>query len=220
MISRAQWGARKARHRDSLPLSRIDTIVIHYSAAYHDEFPSYSARVRETQNFHMDVRGWNDIAYNFLVARDGTLFEGRGWDTMPAATEHHNSHTIAICFLGSDKVGRDDVTDAGRKALANFIRDVNKRAKRTLKVKGHRDFNSTDCPGNELYHWIQLKGWEKNNPIPLPNWFYTWVAWKLGEGAFKTFGPANPRHRPKNIPARIPLRVWTAYGLFLARRKK
>lgn len=33
------------------------------------------------QTFHIESRGWGDIAYNFLVGGDGSIYVGRGWDT-------------------------------------------------------------------------------------------------------------------------------------------
>lgn len=223
LITRSQWGARKPRGVTPLPLSRVDTIVIHYSSAYSDEFSPYTSRVRGIQNYHMDHNGWNDIAYNFLVSRSGDIFEGRGFGVMSAATLHNNDHTIAICFLGTDRSGRDDVTDKGRRAIADVIAEINRRAGRTLKVKGHRDFVSTECPGDELYHWVVTGGWKKQRPIPLPSglprWFWTWLAWRLGEGRFKKYGKANKAHRPKNIPKKVPKKVWLALAIFVANRK-
>lgn len=49
--------------------------------------------------------------------------------------------------------------------------------------------------------------------------FYAWVAWKLGEGQWKPYGPADPTVRP-NVSRRIPLRWWLDYRKFLANREK
>lgn len=49
--------------------------------------------------------------------------------------------------------------------------------------------------------------------------FYSWVAWKLGEGPWKKYGKANKTVRP-NVPRRIPLNWWKRLVLFLANRKK
>lgn len=49
-------------------------------------------------------------------------------------------------------------------------------------------------------------------------WF-SWVAWKLGEGDYAAYGPSNPKARP-NVPKRIPASWWTRYAKFLARRKR
>jgi hypothetical protein len=48
--------------------------------------------------------------------------------------------------------------------------------------------------------------------------FYSWVAWRLGEGPWKKYGTTNATVRP-NVPRRIPAGWWTRYAQFLASRK-
>lgn len=45
--------------------------------------------------------------------------------------------------------------------------------------------------------------------------YYAWAAWKLGVGAWKPYGPANPKVRP-NVPRRVPLAWWPRYAKQLA----
>ncbi len=49
-------------------------------------------------------------------------------------------------------------------------------------------------------------------------WF-AWVAWRLGEGDWRHYGPANALVRP-NVPKRIPAEWWLRFAQFLADRKK
>lgn len=49
--------------------------------------------------------------------------------------------------------------------------------------------------------------------------FYSWAAWKLGEGPWKHYGAGNKTVRP-HVPADIPDEWWTHYKSFLANRKK
>lgn len=49
--------------------------------------------------------------------------------------------------------------------------------------------------------------------------FYSWVAWKLGEGPWKKYGKANPKVRP-SVPTVIPPSWWKRLIVFLAARKK
>lgn len=233
-ISRTQWGARSPKQRTTLPWSSVDALVIHYSAAYSDELPDYKARVRGIQNYHMLTNGWSDIAYNWLVARNGDKFEGRGFGVMSAATLHHNDHTQAICFLGSDRPGRDDVTDKGRRAISELIFKAEKESgkkighvhvqhgtKPTLALGGHRDFVQTECPGDELYHFITLKGWNvyRSKPkVGYPAKFFQWAAWYLGEGKYKGH-QRDKRMRPK-VPMPLTPIYWAALRRFLAARKR
>lgn len=49
--------------------------------------------------------------------------------------------------------------------------------------------------------------------------YFSWVAWKLGEGDWKKWGKANPKVRP-NVPKVIPPLWWKRYAQFLLNRKK
>lgn len=160
-VHRAAWGAADPRSRPTVLLaSRVDAIVYHYTAANSDEQADHkncAGRVRGIQRFHQHTRGWNDIAYNYLTCKHGYIYEGRGIENKSAATGFHNSHTLAVCFLGDDTVERDDVTAAGRAALVEITRWIRQRRPAASQYKGHRDYMATSCPGNELYNYIHSK---------------------------------------------------------------
>lgn len=158
-VPRGGWGARPPKTPPTILLpSATDTIVFHYTAALSDARDSHAdcaVRVRGVQAFHQQGRGWNDIAYNFLVCKHGYIFEGRGIDAKSAATGADNSHTLAVCFLGADKAGRDDVTAKGRGALVEVTRWIRQRRPAAQLARGHRDFMSTNCPGDEIAAYIR-----------------------------------------------------------------
>jgi hypothetical protein len=158
-VSRAGWSARAPKARPVLLRdTAVDTVVYHYTASDADERADHNQcaeRVRGIQRFHQDTRGWNDIAYNFLVCKHGTIYEGRGIDAKSAATGAANGHTLAVCFLGDDTVSRDDVTPKGRQALVEITRWIRQKRPSAKLLAGHRDFMPTSCPGNELYGYIK-----------------------------------------------------------------
>lgn len=164
-VHRAAWGARPPKDKPTRLLpSAVDTIVFHYTAALSDARENHkdcAVRVRGVQAFHQQGRGWDDIAYNFLVCRHGYIFEGRGIDAKSAATGKDNGHTLAVCFLGADREGRDDVTAAGRAALVEITRWIRQRRPAAKLARGHRDFMSTSCPGNEIQAYIRSRVFEK-----------------------------------------------------------
>lgn len=122
------------------------------------------------------------MAYNFLFCKHGYIFEGRGWNKKSGATGDDNSHTVAICFLGDDTAGRDDVTFEGREALGEWLRVASKHYPGHQTVKGHRDYMSTACPGNELYTWIRTGAWKT---IGLPRVRYELWARRKVDGKWK-----------------------------------
>jgi hypothetical protein len=195
LVSRKDWGARPPKAVS--PLRPTRGVAVHYSAVDADEQSRHkncAARVRAIQSYHMDTRGWNDLAYNFLCCKHGYVFRGRGPRARSAAngSRDANSAYLAICFLGDDTKGRDDVTDKGRRALVDarkHLLNVHPHARETV---GHRDLASTACPGDELYAYIKSSSfrqalrkkpptdWKPGDPIwenlpgprPKPDWFW------------------------------------------------
>lgn len=158
IVTRQAWQARPPAHQVPLAPTAIRELVFHYTAANADEQADHvncARRVRGIQAFHMDSRGWADIAYSFIVCKHGYVFEGRGWDVRTAATGTANDWTLAACFLGDDTAGRDDVTLAGREAMLDVARAFRQRYGQHRKFSGHRDHMSTACPGDEIYKYIR-----------------------------------------------------------------
>mgnify|MGYP002682790170 FL=1 len=79
ICTRSCWGARAPR--SVAYMSALNRAVIHHTAQSTDfnttSQSQSAANVRAIQNYHMDVNGWADIGYNFLVDKLGFIFEGR-----------------------------------------------------------------------------------------------------------------------------------------------
>lgn len=159
-VNRSTWGARAPLHAPT-PIGTVLGMGVHYSAMNADERSYHTecaARVRAIQNFHMSPdpndpsKPWNDIAYNWLVCKHGYVFVGRGRGIRSAAngTDSGNDHYPAVCFLGDDTVGRDDVTSKGRRALAELIARETGLVAGDTSVRPHSFFRRTTCPGDDL----------------------------------------------------------------------
>lgn len=202
IVSRSVWAARPPRAVTPLVPAQVKGVAVHYSSMDADRVDDHAdcaARVRGIQRFHMDTRGWNDIAYNFLVCQHGFVFEGRGKGVRSAGqgTNEGNDGYHAVCFLGGDRADRDDVTGAGRDALGWIIRDLPH-----AEVRPHSFFTGTSCPGDELRGYVETQAWllVKPWPVPLPTWVWSWMAWKLA---------GSPRgERPADAPYVIPAWAW------------
>lgn len=165
LITRKQW--RAAPPTAVTHIGSVHGIAVHYSASRADETDSHAqchVRVKAIQRYHMSPGGhdptmpWADIAYNFLLCRHGYVFEGRGWGVRSAAqgTNDGNDHYHAICFLGNDKEGRDDVTTHGRQALAAFVHASLVHYPNAHRLRPHNSFHSTGCPGAELERYLKV----------------------------------------------------------------
>lgn len=146
IVSRAGWGAKPATGVTNLVPSRVTMCVLHHTTGTYAGPQS----VRNIQAFHQGPsRKWADIAYGFLVAPDGTIYEGRGWGKQGAHARGQNSVSIGIAFIGD---GRLPIPDAARVSIA-WLADEADRRFGTLRRVGHRDVGSTVCPGDALHGW-------------------------------------------------------------------
>lgn len=157
-ISRNAWDARKPKSITPLVHSQQRGTGVHYSGGASEARLNHAECanvVRSIQHFHMDTRGWADIAYSFLPCNHGAIFVGRGRGIRTAAngTNSGNDGYHAVCFLGGDRDGRADVTPEGFAALKIAIRDCNAWAG-VKEVRPHSSFKSTECPGDEIRAWI------------------------------------------------------------------
>jgi hypothetical protein len=145
IISRTQWGARPPKQTPIyVAPSKRRYYVVHHSNGPVDQ------TVRAIQDWCMDGRGFNDIDYNFLVrGSTGQIYEGRGWDVQGAHTVGYNVTGVGVCIIGSDQC-----SDAAKLAVRWLYAQYNDRCGRTLAIRGHRDLDATDCPGDRNYAWV------------------------------------------------------------------
>jgi N-acetylmuramoyl-L-alanine amidase len=139
-----------------------------------------SAMLRAIYVFHRDVNGWNDIGYNFVIDLYGRVFEARaGGIDEPVVGAHaggYNLVSTGVAVLGSFteqpisaparnalqrllawKLSLHGTPSAGRVTVqvnpagARFSRFPARARVSLPRIAGHRDADSTDCPGAALY---------------------------------------------------------------------
>lgn len=146
-VERTDWGARVPKWK-TLDDTTIG-VAIHYSAGVvkndHADCPS---QVRAIQNYHMDQRGWSDIAYNYVVCNHGYVFVGRDWGVRDGAqgTEWGTTNYHSICWLGGPQ---DTVSDLAIDRL-HEIYNESVRLGYGADIKPHSFFKSTQCPGDDM----------------------------------------------------------------------
>lgn len=147
VIVRQQWGALAPRGRRILKDTTSPTL--HWNGpkvgltadSSEEEEAKY---LRGIQGFHMNKKGWDDIAYNFAFAPSGRVYELRGWKIRSAANGTKKGNDSSHAFLLMIGEG-DDVTQK----MIDSVRRM--RALGDSKyVKLHRDWKSTACPGAEV----------------------------------------------------------------------
>ena len=146
--SRAAWGARSRNCTATHTPSRI---TIHHTETPNQDGLSVPARLRQIQNYHIDVRGWCDIGYHFLVGSDGNIYQGRNETVVGAHVSGANNANVGISFMGSFQSSAPPamMIDAAAALLADLQRAYGITLDRA-HVKTHREQGSSDCPGNAL----------------------------------------------------------------------
>lgn len=177
VISRDQWNARpSSRPLSWAPLDR--GIVFHWNGPALGNYSRAGSFqiVRNTQNFHIDGRGWSDIAYNYAISRFGDVFEGRGDLAWNAASGHNeaNQRYMAVEFiLGEGEPFGDEMKQAAVDFVAWY-----KATKRPANLTVHFEWASTACPGSEIANFVhnqlltfvpQSKPEPEIVPVPPPN---------------------------------------------------
>jgi len=173
IISRDSWGAKPAKNKYS-KLGEVKGLVIHWSAypiAVGNQAEMDQAKT--IQRLHQVDRGWNDIAYNFLVGDTGQIYEGRGWENRSAAQggnsrqeiNYNNKHYVAVCWLGGSKP-TDKPSDKAIESVKWLYSQVGG------ELRPHSSFKQTACPGDAWrQHIIEgLKVQEVSNDSPPQNY--------------------------------------------------
>lgn len=171
--SRRAWGADESLVRDPYRYAEVTGAMIHHTAGANsytaDQVP---AILRSIQAYHVNGRGWNDIAYNLLVDKFGRTWEGRGGGVDRAVQGGHawgvtNERVFGISMLGNYEEAKPTTAalDAIERAIAwKFsVHEVDPYGAtwgsggqdggsiELNAISGHRDENATLCPGANIY---------------------------------------------------------------------
>lgn len=107
---------------------------------------------RRTRRFHMGKdRGWLDIGYSWGCCPHGIIFEGRGLDHVQAAQPGGNSTWYSCTFMSGPGERPTGKQLAAFAELRSWLRGKGLGA----AIKGHRQFVSTDCPGDVLFAMVK-----------------------------------------------------------------
>ncbi len=166
------------------PLSSEDVrfLIVHHSASNNGHTSSQVPGIlRGWFDLHTTSRGWNDIAYNFVIDSAGGVWEARKGSLAGAvagdATGGNQGFTQLVCVIGDTNT--QSATPAAQASLVSVLawlgdrygiattpgsevtfvsRGSNKwpagTTVTTPTICGHRDMSTTTCPGNSLYGYV------------------------------------------------------------------
>ncbi|WP_052462444.1 peptidoglycan recognition protein family protein [Nigerium massiliense] len=171
--TRAEWGANESITRTPYTYASVTGVMLHHTAGSNSytqaEVP---AILRSIQAYHINGRGWSDIAYNVLVDKYGTAWEGRGGGLNRAVQGGHgwgvtNARTFGLSFMGNYETAAPSAAmlDKAERIIAwkfqlhgvdpygtTFGSGGQDGGSTFLNaISGHRDENATTCPGRNVY---------------------------------------------------------------------
>ena len=133
---------------------KTEVIILHHADAD-------KCSVEDIHSWHLQ-RGWSGIGYHFLVRKDGSVYRGRPEDAIGAHTTGNNINSIGICFEGRYTI--QTMLEAQIKAGQELVSYLKNKYGIT-KVKKHKDFMATDCPGDKFPFERIVNGEVTNNEI-------------------------------------------------------
>ncbi|AEV87702.1 N-acetylmuramoyl-L-alanine amidase [Actinoplanes sp. SE50] len=178
MLTRAAWGADERMVREKPAYTGpVQVFFVHHTATGNDySCGSSTSVVRGIQAYQVKSKGWNDIGYNFLVDKCGTIFEGRrggitrnvlgahtlGFNTDASAvavigdyrgTAAGSATEVAVAQLAAYKLGAAGNAPDGRVVVTSGGGPKYRPGTRVrlYRISGHRDAGLTECPGTSLY---------------------------------------------------------------------
>ena len=161
VIPRKGWNAAEARsYKSQIP---VQITIHHEGGRVLTKTDDAAQRLKNVQTWSMGKdRNWTDIPYHFLIAPDGTIYEGRNPLTAgETATEYDPSGHLLISFLGNYE--EQELDEKQLDILTRFLAKMCVQYKISPdKISSHRDHSTmTTCPGKNIYPYIE-NGFIKN----------------------------------------------------------
>ncbi len=179
IVSRAAWHADEGLVKEKAVYTGGVKVVFVHHTGHTNRYACADApkMLRAMEAQHVKGEGWDDIGYNFVVDRCGTIYEGRaggvGRTVRGAHATGFNAHSVGVAALGTfgpgvavPKALIEGIAKVGAWKLRREIdpRDIVRMVStngdslyergevvRLQAVSGHRDTYRTDCPGEALY---------------------------------------------------------------------
>lgn len=170
------WDPSGSHPGQSNPAYTDPTHIIVHHTGDPIVFPAntdYAEKVRFYWDLHVNTNGWSDIGYNYLIGRNGVIYEARGSGVRGAHFSCMNRKTLGIAMIGNFE--KEEPSEEAIIALQKLIAweaknngiDITRVKMHTSSelhlhtISGHQDGNSsqsshscakgTVCPGKNLY---------------------------------------------------------------------
>ena len=167
IVTREAWRADESYRFDTYgEIWPPEYVTVHHVIIHHTDTPTFQdplVSIRSIYYYHAVDQGWGDIGYNYLVDRNGTIYEGRygGQNVVGGHSYEYAFGSSGISIIGDyQEVAESAAAQAGLVAIVSWVaRDLDPYGRQDFLeapnlpvICAHRDVNSTTCPGNMLYY--------------------------------------------------------------------
>ena len=154
IIRRSGWDALAPKpYKAHTPVR----ITVHHEGTRLLKSDNAAKKIKAIQKWGMGPdRKWADIPYHFLIAPDGTIYEGRAVTTVgETATEYDPSGHLLITCLGN--YNEQEVSAETIQSLTKLIAYCCSKYTISLEtLSTHKDNSAqTTCPGKNLYLYFE-----------------------------------------------------------------
>ncbi|KAL3275956.1 hypothetical protein HHI36_020690 [Cryptolaemus montrouzieri] len=114
--SRHNWKAENAVNTQHLhqPCKNIMLLFTNSTPCF--DYRSCSLEMRNLQKSHMRSNH-SDLLYNFVIANDNRIYEGRGWKYVPDLPGNTDNDTISVAFLGYPGISKPTAEEINQMML-------------------------------------------------------------------------------------------------------
>lgn len=123
----------------------IKYIVIHCSSTKEGK----EFNIDDIRKWHVQVNGWRDVGYHYVIGLHGECWSGRKEDEIGAHVVGYNRNSIGVCYIGGiDENGKpkDTRTQKQKHTMYFLLKELKSRYPNAI-ILGHHDlFNGKACP--------------------------------------------------------------------------
>jgi hypothetical protein len=154
ILPRSSWDAMPPKnYKTHIPVR----ITIHHEGTKLEVQDDAAKKINAIQRWGMGAeKNWADIPYHYLIAPNGTIYEGRNVYTVgETSTEYDPTGHLLICCLGN--LEEQLLPPQQLQSLIGLTAYAANQFKiSTDSIASHRDYSMhTTCPGKNLYPYIQ-----------------------------------------------------------------
>jgi hypothetical protein len=165
IVTREQWGSQP----QPIPASRrqvVQYITIHHAGVDWKAGRDPAEFVKNMQAWGQREKHWPDLAYHFLIAPDGRIFEARSMDYEPESNTKYDLQG----HIGVELMGNFETQRPSRAQIESCVKLVAWLCQQKQidpgRIGGHKDRakGQTSCPGKDFYRYLesgQFVGWVK-----------------------------------------------------------